>query len=259
MPRLLPSLPRALTRSVLGALLLLAAAGCTGTRPELADEPATTTGGDSQTSTTVAMPPSEVASTSSPAIDVFADATSEAPVRQITAEEATSAPGVPIVFLVRSQTDDRAEVYLPVPPNGSTGWVRKSDVNISTVPFRIRISLAEHSIRVLDGDDVVLDEAVGIGASDRPAVQEQYFIRELLQPPDPTGPYGAYVYGLSGLPIDLNSFNTGQGLVGIHGTTDPTLVGADTPTGSIRLTNEVITRLVTDVGLPLGTPIEIFP
>lgn len=239
--------------------ITLIAAGCTGTRPELAREASTTAPDGEGSSTTVAVPPSEVASTTAPVIEVFPDATSDTPARQITADEATSAPGVPIVFLVRSQTEDRVEVYLPVAPNGSSGWLRKDDVTIATVPFRIRISLSERSIRVLEGDETVLEEPAGIGATDRPAAGEQYFLRELLQPPDPNGPYGSYAYGLSGFATDLNSFNTGEGLVGIHGTNDPSTVGQEVPTGSIRLSNEVLNRLVTEIGLPLGTPVEIFP
>ena len=33
--------------------------------------------------------------------------------------------------------------------------------------------------------------------------------------------------------------------------------GRDVSAGCIRLRNEVITRLVEDIGLPLGTPVEI--
>lgn len=236
----------------------LASAACTGSRPELVDEERTTTT-EPSTTTTEPAPIAEVAEATGDAIDIFADATTETPVRRLTAAEATAAPNIPIVFLVKSKTEDRLEVYLPVPPAGSTGWVRIKDVSRAADPFRIEVSLADHRLRVYDRDDMVLDEPVAIGTTDRPAPGGTYYLKELLQPPDGGGPYGVYAYGISGFTTALTSFNAGQGLIGIHGTNDPSVMGQDVPLGSIRLPNESITRLVTEIGLPLGTPVEILP
>jgi lipoprotein-anchoring transpeptidase ErfK/SrfK len=253
-----PAHPR-LAAAALAILAVVAGVACTGSRPELADEPATTTsvGEPTTTTTTQAAPLAEVAQARGDAIDLFADSTSTTPSRQITAPEATSAPNIPIVFLIKSKDDDRLEVYLPVAPAGSTGWVDKADVTVSSVTFRIEVSLAEHRVRVFDRDQVVLDEPAAIGTTDRPSPGVVTYIKELLQPPDATGPYGAYAYGLSGFATDLASFNDGQGVIGIHGTNDPSTVGHDVDRGCIGLTNEAITRLVDEIGLPLGTPVEI--
>ena len=83
-----------------------------------------------------------------------------------------------------------------------------------------------------------------------------YYLKELLQPPSPNGPYGTYAYGLSGFSNVLESFNGGPGVIGIHGTNDPSAIGTDVSSGCIRLNNAVIERLVNDIGLPLGTPVE---
>lgn len=216
-----------------------------------------TTSSSSTTSTTLQRPPSKVAQALSDTIDVFADATTDTPAQQITAAEATSAPNIPIVFLVQSESDDRLEVFLPIRPNGSRGWVRRDDVTVATVSYRIEVGLTEHRIRIYDGDTVIVDEPIGVGKADAPTPGGTYYLKELLQPPDPAGFYGPYAYGLSGFSNVFTTFNGGPGVIGIHGTNDPSSIGQDASRGCIRLDNTVITRLVEEIGLPLGTPVDI--
>lgn len=246
--------PSATRRRAAGIVLVaVALAGCSGSRPRLGDATTVTP----STTTTAVAPVAKVAQANAEVIDVFPDETADVPARQVTAADATSAPGIPIVLLVKQEGEDRLEVHLPVEPPGSTGWVRRADVTVATVSFRIEVTLGEHRLRVYDGAEVVVDEPVALGTADRPAPGSTYFLKELLQPPDPSGPYGTYAYGLAGFSTDLGSFNTGNGIVGIHGTNDASVLGQDTPTGSIRLADEIIQRLVNDIGLPLGTPVEI--
>ncbi|MGH9085011.1 MAG: L,D-transpeptidase [Acidimicrobiales bacterium] len=250
-----PPLPRA--RAAVGAVLagvLLVA--CTGERPDLADDEETTTTVAGATTTTEADANAEVAEVDGRAIDVYADATAADPVQQLTQEQAAAAPDIPIVLLVIGQSDDRLEVRLPTPPVGSTGWVAREDVKVSAVSQRVEIELGAHRIKVLDAGEVVLDEPIAVGQTDRPA-PGSYFLKELLQPPDASGPYGTYVYGLAGFTTDLKHFNTGTGIVGIHGTPDPSTLGQDVPAGSIRVHGDVLGRLVNELGLPLGTPVDV--
>jgi lipoprotein-anchoring transpeptidase ErfK/SrfK len=227
-----------------------------GERPSLATETEPTSPSDGAT-TTVPTPPAKVAQAKAESIDLFDDADATTPSGEITAAEATSAPDIPIVFLVKDQEGRRLEVYLPTAPSGSTAWVSSADVTVSSVTFRVEVSLSGRRVRVFDGNETVLDEPASIGRSDRPEPGVVYYLKELLQPPDDDGPYGTYAYGLSGFSTDLTSFDDGSGIIGIHGTDDPDSVGTDVRTGSIGLTNDVMARLVDDIGLPLGTPVEI--
>ncbi|MEQ1787796.1 MAG: L,D-transpeptidase [Acidimicrobiales bacterium] len=188
---------------------------------------------------------------------MFETADAAAPMRQIVSGEDTSVASIPIVFLVKTKGTGRHEVYLPVRPNGSVGWVDAADVTITTVTYRIEVGITEHRIRVFDGEEVIVDEPVGVGRTDRPTPGGVYYLKELLQPPNPNGPYGTYAYGLSGFSNVLTSFNGGAGVIGIHGTNEPAAIGSDVSSGCIRLNNDVIERLVEDIGLPLGTPVEI--
>jgi lipoprotein-anchoring transpeptidase ErfK/SrfK len=165
--------------------------------------------------------------------------------------------GAPLVFLVDERRDDWLRVLLPVRPNGSQGWVRAGDVTLSTHSYRIEISLSAFRIKVFEAEAVILDDRVGVGTGDTPTPGGRYYIKELLQPPDPGGAYGPFAYGLSGFSNELTSFAGGNGVIGIHGTNDPSSIGRQVSHGCIRMSNEGITRLAGI--LPLGVPVEILP
>jgi lipoprotein-anchoring transpeptidase ErfK/SrfK len=239
--------------------LALVAGACGSDEPEAANPTPTTAAADATTTSSTAPAPvgTQVAQAIESSIDVYATEDAPTPERQIVSGVDTTVDTIPIVFLVREPGDERHEVYLPVRPNGSVGWVNASEVTLSPVPYRIEVGISEHRIRVYDGDEVIVDEPVGVGRNDRPTPGGVYYLKELLQPPTPNGPYGTYAYGLSGFSTVLTSFNGGTGVIGIHGTNEPEALGTDVSSGCIRLHNDVIDRLVEDIGLPLGTPVEI--
>lgn len=163
--------------------------------------------------------------------------------------------GAPLVFLVKEQAGDWLNVYLPVRPNGSTGWIKAADVNVASNPFRMEIQLSAHRLTVHKQEEVVLDEPIGVGTAEAPTPGGTYYIKELLQPPDPDGAYGPYAYGLSGYSNVLKDFAGGDGVIGVHGTNEPDAIGTDVSHGCIRLRNEAISKLAPI--LPLGTPVTI--
>jgi len=239
----------------LGLLLLVGA--CTGERPQLADEvDDTTTTTTEATTTTAPAPEVEVAQASGSAIDVFDDEDADEPSQRIEGTAVTSAPEIPIVFLVKQVGEDRLEVYLPSEPPGSTGWVDLDDVTRSSVEHRVEVDVGALRLRVYDSSGLVLDEPIALGP-DRPEPAEGLYLNELVQPPDADGPYGAYVYGLSGSASVRSGLEQGEGVVGIHGTDDESLLGQEVEQGSVAVAAAVLTRLVDDLGLPLGTPVEV--
>lgn len=244
------------------AVLALGASACGGDRPELAKEPKPTTTSEATTTTEAPAPGAQVAQADELRIEVYPEADAEAPDREIVSGVDTSVDTIPIVFLVKDTFDTtsgaaRVEVYLPIRPNGTTGWVNTDEVTITTVTYRIEVAIAEHQLTLYDGDDVVLQEPIGVGKASTPSPGGIYYLKELLQPPNPNGVYGHYAYGLSGFSNVLESFNGGTGVIGIHGTNDPSSIGTDASAGCIRLNNDIIDKLVLEIGLPLGTPVEI--
>ncbi|GIG53803.1 L,D-transpeptidase [Demequina activiva] len=198
-----------------------------------------------------------IATASSASVDVY-DAPDGALQQTVDAEDVLTVPDqTPLTFLVDSQQGDWVKVHLPVRPNGMMGWIRAEDVDLISTDMRVEIALDRFELTVFKGAEEVLTSAIGVGRADRPTPGGTYYIRELLQQPDPGGVYGPYAYGLSGYSPVLESFNGGDAVIGIHGTNEPDSIGTLASSGCIRLPNEVISQLVTEVGLPLGAPVYI--
>ncbi|MDP8975918.1 MAG: L,D-transpeptidase [Actinomycetota bacterium] len=200
----------------------------------------------------VAPPPSLVAESKVPSIPVFESP--GAPSAKLELSHPNE-DGAPRVFLVKAQQSGWLQVLLPVRPNGSRGWVRQNDVTLGRTPFRVRIELGAHRITVWNGDKVVTQEPVGVGRANSPTPGGEYYITELLRPPEPNGLYGPFAFGLSGFSDVHQDFAGGPGFLGLHGTNDPAGLGKDVSAGCIRMGNEGITRLASM--LPLGSPVEI--
>ena len=179
--------------------------------------------------------------------------------------------GAPLTFLVDGQTSTRFKVLLPVRPNGATGWVDPGQVKKFQHDFKVVVELSAHRITAYNGKDVVLSEKIATGKNDTPTPNGRYYIKELLKPcydvkqadgsekctPNDAGPYGPYAYGLSGFSPVLTNFNGGTGVLGIHGTDHPELLGTDVSHGCIRMSNSGISLLAK--ALPLGTPVIVRP
>jgi lipoprotein-anchoring transpeptidase ErfK/SrfK len=162
---------------------------------------------------------------------------------------------VPIVVLVRERQAQWLRVLLPVRPNGSEGWVNRSEVDESIVTYSVAVDLSDHHLVVRDGSKLVLDTTVAVGSHETPTPPGLFYLTELLTVPDPTGPYGPYAYGLSGHSLVLENFADGDGQLGLHGTNRPDLMGGDVTHGCIRLRNSDVQRL--EPLLPLGTPVDV--
>jgi len=165
--------------------------------------------------------------------------------------------GSPLVFQVHEDAGEWLRVSLPVRPNGSSGWIRAADVEVTTTSFRIEIDVSNHRLVVWRDGQVLIDDPVAIGTGETPTPIGSFFLTELLQPPEPDGPYGTYAYGLSGFSETLTSFNGGEGVIGIHGTNEPASLGTNVSHGCVRLANETISAMAGY--LPLGTPVIITP
>lgn len=164
--------------------------------------------------------------------------------------------GAPLVFLVTDDSnEDWLRVQLPVRPNGTSGWIKREDVTVRATRYRVRVLLKAHRLELYDGAELAFQTRVAIGTQDTPTPGGRFFIKELIEPSTADTLYGNFVFGLSGFSNILQSFNGGEGLIGIHGTNDPSVIGRDVSRGCIRLTNEAMATLA--ARLPLGTPVDI--
>ncbi|MEV2278112.1 L,D-transpeptidase [Nocardiopsis sp. NPDC049922] len=163
--------------------------------------------------------------------------------------------GADRTFLVESVDGEWLEVLLPIRPNGSTGWVRKDEVTLTNTDYRVEIDVTGFAFTVLEGGEEVRSGVIGTGESETPTPEGRYYFTELLQPPDPEGPYGVYAFGLSGFSETLETFAGGPGQLAVHGTNDEDALGRQVSHGCIRVANEDITWMAEN--LPIGTPVEI--
>ncbi len=200
---------------------------------------------------------SYIVSTEDASIEIYDEPDGEVD-QTIEAVDVLTVPdATPLTFLVATRVTDWYEVYLPVRPNGTTGWVKADDVKAVTTTYWIEVNVADFELTVWNGTEELLTTEIGVGRDDRPTPGGVYYIRELLAVPDPDGVYGPYAYGLSGFQPVLDSFNGGEAIIGIHGTNEPDKLGSFVSSGCIRMSNDAITEIVEEIGLPLGTPVYI--
>ena len=255
----------------IGAAVLLLLAACTGSndRPSLIGRPkkhtttttSTTTTTIPPTTTTLPVGTRFVAYAKPPQLQIFNQPGDPQPAMTLANpwlvnDDPTAK--VPLLFLVLERNAfGWIRVLLPVRPNGSSGWVRASDVDLQSTRYRIDISLSSHRIQVFNGDQPVYDGPVAVGTAATPTPAGSYFIRVLIKAPNPNTVYGPYAYGLSSHSDALNTFNGGDAEIGIHGNNDASVLGKNVTHGCVRIDNNAITQLAGT--LPLGTPVEITP
>ncbi len=257
-------------------VLVLGACGSGGKARPIA-APAPTTGlAPTTVAPTTTAPPAPVTTTTEPApllstlatakpaihsVDIYASPVQPEPARELdNPQPSGAAPGstFPLRMLVVEDRGDWLKVLLPIRPNGSSGWVQRSAVDLQTNDFRALVELGEHRITVWKGNEVFMEESVGVGASGRtPTTQGLFFTTELyVVTPSQQAAYGPYAFALSGFSEVHYSFGDGgTGVLGLHGTSDTSSLGRDVSNGCIRMSNSGITKLAK--AMPLGTPVEV--
>ena len=249
------TVPRA-SLAVLAAITVIAN-GCAGEDPylDLSQAPTDVAAPEVAVDVASATHTSTVATAATSEIVAYVEPGGEDPVSRL----ANPIPsGSPLVFeVISAHVNGWHEVKLPIRPNGSTGWIKAEDVTLASNPWRLEISVADHQLRVFREGRLTIDSPVAIGTGATPTPIGSFYLTELLQPTDPSGPYGTFAFGLSGFSETLMEFNGGEGVIGIHGTNDPGSLGTDVSHGCIRIENSVIDEMATF--LPLGTPVLITP
>lgn len=163
--------------------------------------------------------------------------------------------GVQLVMAVLKEEGNWFQVRLPIRPNGSTGWVKASDVRIRKVPNRIVVDKSEHKLRAFKGDQLLLEIPAGIGTSATPTPVGEYYVDISIPFANTSGAYGAHMLSIAGFSEVHHNFGGGIGQLAIHGTNNRASVGVNSSNGCIRLYNESIQRLK-DLA-PTGTPVSV--
>lgn len=163
---------------------------------------------------------------------------------------------LPVVSLGSSQgAAGWYEVRLAQRPNGSTGWVSGNEVVADTITEAIVIERAAHRLTLFDEGVKVASYPICIGTASNPTPSGSFCALGVITP-SAGGPYGPFAIPTSAYSETLIDW-PGGGVVGIHGTNNPSSVGKSVSHGCVRMYNKDITELV-QVVVP-GTPIFIEP
>lgn len=176
--------------------------------------------------------------------------------------------GQPLAMLARTVTDDWVEVFLPVRPNGSTGWVKRGEVALEPSRFYIRVELRAARITLWEDTRVLLREPVAVGTASEPTPSGLFYVKSSVRPIGAPGTTGLCAVGseptvyflLSGyLPNPPACANPSMSISTIENRTGSSRfdaqLGAQSTHGGIRISSEALTMLENTV--PLGTPVEV--
>jgi hypothetical protein len=171
-----------------------------------------------------------------------------------TASEGT--PNLLPVLRARPGADGALWVYvrLPVLPNGTAGWVRRTSLGSYQVTnTHLVVDRARLEMTLYRNGGSIFSAPVGIGTEHWPTPAGEFTIRsELTRYASPF--YGPIAFGTTARSAVLTDWPEG-GFIGIHGTNEPQLLPGRVSHGCIRLRNEDIRRLATL--MPVGTPVTI--
>jgi hypothetical protein len=145
-------------------------------------------------------------------------------------------------------------VRLPILPNNSTGFVRKSDLSpLFTVHTHLYINRGATTATLKRDGKTIFKTRVGVGKSYWPTPRGEFYVRDKLT--NFNNPfYGPVAFGISARSAVLTDW-PGGGYVGIHGTNEPQLIPGHISHGCIRLRNAAILALARL--MPVGTPVTI--
>lgn len=144
-------------------------------------------------------------------------------------------------------------ISVPGRPNGQTGWVRAGAVEIKPVKKRLFIDRGGRRFEFWDGNRLVRAGKIAVGARGAETPTGLFYVQSKFVPSAPI--LGAYAFETSAY-SKLTDW-PGGGVVGVHGTPWPWLLGQAVSHGCVRLHNDDVMFLRSRV--PVGMPIKIVP
>lgn len=153
----------------------------------------------------------------------------------------------------RTGKPDWYQVALPGQPNGRTGWVPAASVELGPVDRWLVIHRGARRFSFYVRGKLVRSGPVAIGAPGTETPLGLFYVQSKFVPSLPI--LGAYAFETSGY-ASVSDW-PGGGIVGVHGTNTPELIGGAVSHGCVRLRNRDILFLRSVV--PVGTPVRIAP
>jgi lipoprotein-anchoring transpeptidase ErfK/SrfK len=147
-------------------------------------------------------------------------------------------------------------VTLPYSGTGRTGWISLRGLHRSRTPIEVRVDLSRHTLFVERSGHVVLLFPTTTGDPSSPTPPGRYFVTDRVAF-DPGSVYGTFAFGISGIQTRLPAGWAGGNQLAIHGTNEPSSIGASASAGCLRVSEKALSEL--RPLLRLGTPVVIEP
>jgi len=148
-----------------------------------------------------------------------------------------------------------ARVLLPWRPNGRSGWVALAGRRVERTTWSVDVDLSRRRLLLLNRGTPVTQFEAGIGASASPTPTGRFFVTDLVVTGDPDGPFGWFALGLSGHQPNLPAGWGGGDQLAIHGTNQPSTIGAAASAGCVHVSARALSVL--RAHLQLGSPVLI--
>jgi lipoprotein-anchoring transpeptidase ErfK/SrfK len=136
-------------------------------------------------------------------------------------------------------------------PNGTLGWIPTATANLAPVANRIVVHRGARRLEVFRGEKLLFRTIVAVGAPGMETPLGNFYVTARFVPDDDF----LGVFALETSAYSRLSEWPGGGVVGIHGTSKPWLLGQAVSHGCIRISNAAALRL--KALAPLGTSIQI--
>ena len=162
----------------------------------------------------------------------------------------------PTTLLVLGETEDAKglrwlKLSMPMRPNGRIGWVKAAAVQTRPVRRSIVIDLSSRKLRVLQGGKTRYSTRVAVGRRGMETPTGRFYLTAVFKPKERF--LGVFAFETSAY-SKLSEW-PGGGVVGLHGTSMPWLLGQAVSHGCVRMSNAaalMLKRLT-----PAGTPLRI--
>jgi lipoprotein-anchoring transpeptidase ErfK/SrfK len=142
-------------------------------------------------------------------------------------------------------------ISVPGRPNGRTGWVPAGKVALEPIAKKIVVDRSARRLDLFDGERRLMRTRVAVGARGMETPLGRFYVTGRFTPRDPF--FGSFALETSA--YSRLSEWPGGGIVGIHGTNRPQLLGEAVSHGCVRVSNRAALQLKRQA--PVGTPIEI--
>jgi len=163
-----------------------------------------------------------------------------------------------IVHAVAARRDAQGKLWYRIVlvgrPNGRTGWIPSAHVALQHVRSTIVVQRSTKVLRILVDGKEKLRTRVAVGKAGAPTPVGYFYVTSRFVPHNPF--LGVFALELSAYSPTLTDW-PGGGVVGIHGTSAPHLLGQNVSHGCIRVSNDAARQLQRFA--PVGTAVRVVP